>query len=179
MKRTLGKYFPGVVLIALVSIFTPTTAFASVTAAAPNTTPQSITSATFKVAPEASISGSTTTAYLTPTTTSNSQIIKVYFVNFGTININAFDYSTALASGSGSYTLTQCPVNQTFTTPTTCSSGVTNSLASSGTGPALTVGQWVPIEITIAKKTSAVTVSSTVSSTVSNYQIRAGTKTVA
>ncbi len=175
MKRTLGKYFPGVVLIALMSIFTPTTVYASVTAKASNSTAQSITSVTFKVAPEAT-TGGTATGIITWTAAANNANFYAYYVNTGTVNDTAFSWTVTHSVGTGTFTLNYCPVNTTFSSPTLCSNSSTpTTMPLTGTGPALTVGEWRPIHIKITKKNDAFTVASTVSGS----QIRAGTNTVA
>lgn len=175
MKRTLGKFFPGVVLIALVSIFTPTTVYASVTAKASNSTAQSITSVTFKVAPETTTSG-TATGIITWTAGANNANFFAYYVNTGTVDDAAFSWTVTQTVGGGGHTLNSCPVNTTFSTATLCSDSSTpTTMALTGTGPALAVGEWLPIHIKINSKNNAFTAASTVSGS----QIRAGTNTVA
>ena len=177
MKRTLGKFFPGTILVALVSIFTPTTAFASVTATAPNTTPQSITSATFKVAPETT-TGGTATGIITRTAPLGNDEFFLYYVNTGTINDTAFNWTVTQTIATGGFTLDFCPINKTYSSPTLCSdNSIPTSMALTGTnGPALTVGQWRPIHIKIKKSGDTFTFASSVSAA---SQIRAGTNTVA
>lgn len=175
MKRTLGKFFPGVVLIALVSIFTPTTVYASVTAKASNSSAQSITSVTFKVAPETTTSG-TATGIITWTAGANNANFFAYYVNTGTVNDNAFSWTVTHTVGTGGFTLDFCPIGTTYSSATLCSDSSTpTSMALTGTGPALTVGQWRPIHIKISKKNDVFTAASSVSGS----QIRAGTNTVA
>lgn len=60
----------GVVLIALVSTFTPTTVYVSLTARAANSTAQAMTSVTFKVDPE-STAGGVATGIITWTAPAN------------------------------------------------------------------------------------------------------------
>jgi len=85
MKRTLGRYFPGAILLALVSILSPTTAYASVTAKVSNTTAQSITSGTFQVAAEGTPSGTVTGQLSLPSVDKTTGVL-MYLVNFGSIN---------------------------------------------------------------------------------------------
>jgi len=173
MKRTLGRYFPGAILLALVSILSPTNAYASVISKASNSTAQSITSVTFKVTPETTTNGSAAGTVTLTAATPNSDTF-AYFVNTGTVNVKAFSWTITHSVGTGTFTLDACPVNTTYSLPT-CSDGSTPiTLATSGTGPALTVGQWRPIHILIKTKTDAFTVASTVSGS----QIRTGTNTV-
>ena len=175
MKRTLGKYFPGVILLALVSIFTPTTVYASVTSKASNSTAQSITSVTFKVAPEATTSG-TATGIITWTAGAANANFFSYYVNTGTVNVAAFSWTVTQTVGTGGFTLDFCPIGTTYSSATLCSDSSTpTTMALTGTGPALTIGQWRPIHIKITKKSDAFTAASTVS----GAQIRAGTNTVA
>ena len=177
MKRTLGKYFPGVVLIALVSIFTPTAAFASATAKASNSTVQSFKSAIFSVAPEAT-TGGTATGIITRTAPLNTDEFFFYYVNTGTINDTAFNWTVTQTIATGGFTLDFCPINKTYSSPTLCSdNSIPTSMALTGTnGPALTVGQWRPIHIKIKKSGDTFTFASSVSAA---SQIRAGTNTVA
>ena len=176
MKRTLGRYFPGTVFLALVSILSPTNAYASVIAKASNSTAQSILSATFKVAPEV-LSGDQTTGPLTLSSGVNGTDYYRFFKNIGTVDVKTFSWNITQTVATGSYTLDVCPVGQTFSTATSCSNSTfPTPLALSGiTGPALTVGQWQPIHLNISKKSDVFTVSSSVS----GAQIRIGTNTTA
>ena len=175
MKSTLGKYFSGVTLIALIAIFTPTAAFASATAKASNPSAHSISSVTFKVAPE-NTTGGTASGLLTWTANSTTDIY-FYYVNTGTIQVNSFNWTITRTVGSGGFTITKCPINTTFSTATRCSdsSTPTSMTATGTTGPTLTPGQWLPVYINITSKTDTFTGASTVS----RSQIRAGTNTVA
>ena len=175
MKRTLGNFFPGVLLIALLSIFTSTTVYASVTAKASNSTAQSITSVKFKIAPETT-TGGTAAGSITLTGSGPNSNMYMYYVNTGTVNDTAFSWTVARGVGVGTYTLNYCPVNTTFSTATQCSDlSVPTTMALTGTGPALTVGQWRPVHIKITTNGN----SFIFTSTVSGSQIRAGTNTVA
>ena len=175
MKRTLGNFFPGVVLIALISIFTPTTVYASVKASASNSIAQSITSVMFKIAPETT-TGGTATGIVTLTGVGANSNMYMYYVNTGTVNDTAVSWTVVHTVGVGGYTLNYCPVNTTFNTATQCSDlSAPVVMALTGTGPALTVGQWRPVHIKINTNGNAFTFASTVSGS----QIRAGTNTVA
>ena len=175
MKRTLGNFFPGVLLIALLSIFTSTTVYASVTAKASNSTAQSITSVKFKIAPETT-TGGTASGIITLTGVGANSDNYMYYVNTGTVNDTAFSWTVVHTVGFGGYTLNYCPVNTTFSTATRCSDASTPVvMALTGTGPALTIGQWRPVHIKINTSGNAFTFASTVSGS----QIRAGTNTVA
>ena len=175
MKRTLGKFFPGIILLALVSILSPTDAYASVIAKTSNSTAQTITSVTFKVAPEATTNG-TSTGLITWASSVNNTDFFAYYVNTGTVNTTAFSWTVAqTVVGAGSFTLDYCPINTTYSSPTLCSdSSAPTTMSLTGTGPALTVGQWRPIHMNIVKKSNTFTVASTVS----RSQIRAATNTV-
>lgn len=176
MKRTFGKFFPGVVLIALVSIFTPTTVFASVTAGASNSTAQSVKSAIFSVAPEAT-TGGTATGIITRTAAAANAEFFLYYVNTGNVDVTTFNWTVTQTITTGGFTLDFCPINKTYSSPTLCSDNSTPTImALTGTnGPALTVGQWRPIHIKIKKSGDQFTFASSVSTA----QIRAGTNTVA
>jgi len=182
MKRTLGRFFPGIILLALVSILSPTDAYASIIAKASNSMAQSITSVTFKVAPEA-ISGpglppptSNTTGLVTWNAVANGSDFYAFFKNTGTINVNGFSWIiTQTVVGNGTYSLDYCPLGLTYNSPTQCSDlTIPTLMGTSGTGPALTVGQWRPIHISIKKSGNTFTVGSSVS----RSDIRAGTNTV-
>ena len=175
MKRVLGRYFPGAILLALVSILSPTNAYASVIARAPNSTAQSITSVTFKVAPEAT-TGGTATGTISFTAGSKNAVTRFFYVNTGTVNILSFTRTITQTVAVGGFTLNACPINTTYSTNTTCSDGSTpTTITLTGTGPALTVGQWNPIQLIVAKASDAFTFASTVSGS----QIRAGSNTTA
>ena len=175
MKRTLGKFFPGVILLALVSILSPTNAYASVIGTASNSTAQSISTVTFKVAPQTTTGGSATGTVTLTAAAPNSDTF-AFYKNTGTVNVTAFSWTITRATGTGIFTLDACPVNTTFATPTSCSDTSTpTTIPSTGTGPALTQGQWRPIHIFIKTKTDAFTVASTVSGS----QVRTGTNTTA
>ena len=175
MRRTLGKFFPGAILFALVSILSPTNAYASVIAKASNSTAQSITSAIFSVAPESTTGGTAAGTVPLTAATPNSDTF-AFYKNTGTVNVTAFTWTITHSTGTGIFTLDACPVNTTFTSATACSDLSTpTTIALTGTGPALTQGQWRPIHIFIKTKNDVFTVASTVSTS----QIRAGTNTTA
>jgi hypothetical protein len=174
MKRTLGRFFPGVILLALVSILSPTNAYASVIASSGSPT-QSITSVTFKVAPETT-TGGIATGTISFTAGANNAVTRFFYVNTGTVNILSFTRTITQTVAAGGFTLNACPVNTTFSSNTTCSDASTpTTITLTGTGPALTVGQWSPIQLIVTKKNDAFTFASTVSGS----QIRAGTNTAA
>lgn len=179
MKRTLGRYFPGTILLALVSILSPTSAYASIIAKASNSTAQSITSAAWKVAPEI-LSTDSTTGIQSWTSTSKNQYLTGFYKNIGSLDVTGFSWSIiqTVVSGSGAYTLTSCRVNQPFNTTTgLCADGFAPSpLGLSGTnGPALTQGSVWPIQIKLTKSGNTFTYASSVSTA----NIRGGTNTVA
>ena len=175
MKRTLGKYFPGIVLVALIAILSPTNAYASTISRALNTTAQSFSTVNFKVAPELTTNGSGT-GIQTFTSGSNGVNYYFYYVNTGTVNVNSFTWTIIQTFGANPYTLNACPINTTFNSPAQCSDlSAPTTIALTGTGPALTLGQWRPIHLLINKKNDIFTAASTVSSS----QIRAATNTVA
>lgn len=84
MKRTLGRYFPGAILLALVSILSPTNAYASVISKASNSTAQSVQTGTFQVAAESAPNG-TVTGQRPLGSVDKSTGVLMYLVNFGTI----------------------------------------------------------------------------------------------
>ena len=136
MKRTLGKYFPGIVLIALVSIFTPTAAFASATAKASNSTAQSITSGTFRVAAEGAPTG-TVTAQLPLGSVDKNTGVLMYLVNFGTIKSMSETITPSPTPVSNKpYTLDYCLISPgtygVFTASpfTSCASGALTPICS-------------------------------------------------
>jgi len=184
MKRTLGRFFPGAILLALVSILSPTNAYASVIAKASNSSAQSIKTVTFQVAPELTTTGSATT--FTPfSSTSNGVSHDAYFVNFGTVDVKAFTWTFNQTAGTSPATLYACPINIIFkpsvlqcsdsSTPTTIATTSVGPAVLTGTGPALKIGEYYPIRLLINKKNDTFTVSSTVSGS----QIRNATNTVA
>lgn len=175
MKRTLGGLFPGVVLLALLSVLIPTTVYASSTAKASNGTAQSFQTVIFSVAPETTTNGSAT-GIITWTAPANNTDFYAYYVNTGTIAVNAFTWTVAHVSGGAGNTLNYCPIGTTFTLPNKCSDNSTpTAMAASGTGPALAVGQWRPIHFKINSNGAVFTAASTVS----RSQIRLATNTVA
>ena len=175
MKRVLGRYFPGAILLALVSILSPSNAYAGVIAKASNSPTQSISTVTFKVAPETTTNGSAT-GIVTLTAAANNSDTFAFFVNTGTVNVKAFSWTITQTIGVGTFTLDACPVNTTFSTATLCSdSSAPTTITLTGTGPALTIGQWRPIHIFIKTKNNAFSVASTVSGS----QVRNGTNTTA
>ncbi len=175
MKRTLGKYSPGVILLALLTLLLPTTVYASVTAKASNSSAESFTTVIFSVAPESTTNGSAT-GVITWTAPANNSNFFAYFVNTGTISVTAFSSTITNVSGNAGNTLDSCPIGTTYSTATLCSDSSTpTTLALIATGPALTVGQWLPIHIKINKIGAVFSAGSTVS----RSQIRAGTNTVA
>jgi len=184
MKRTLGKFFPGAILLALVSILSPTTAYASVTATAPNSTAQSILSGTFKVAPQTAapttqicpLPAVATTGVKTIPTGSNGLDFYYCYLNTGTLALTGFTRTITLVGGNGNNsTFDSCPVGKTYNNSTQCSDfTIPTTLSLTGTGPALSVGEWLPIHIFVSKSTATYTISSKVS----NSQIRSATNTV-
>ena len=175
MKTTLGKFFPGAILLALVSILSPTNAYASVIGTASNSTAHSITTVTFKVAPQITTGGTATGTVTLTAATPNSDTF-AFYKNTGTVNVTAFSWTITHSTGTGIFTLDTCPVNTTFSTPTTCSdASAPVTIPLTGTGPALTQGEWRPIHIFIKSKNDAFTVASSVSGS----QVRTGTNTTA
>lgn len=185
MKRTLGRYFPGAILLALVSILSPTSAYASVIAKVSNSTTHSVTSGTFKVAPQTAaqttqicpLPAVATTGVKTIPTGSNGLDFFYCYLNTGTLALAGFTRTITLVAGNGTgSTFDSCPVGKTYNNSTQCSDLSTPiTLSLTGTGPALLVGQWLPIHIFVSKSTATYTVSSTVT----NSQIRTATNTTA
>lgn len=152
-----------------------TPADANLGAQTSNGTAQSLSTVTFKVAPEATTNG-TATGIITWTAGAANANFYAYYVNTGTVNDAAFSWTVTRTVGTNSYTLDYCPTDTTFSSATLCSDSSTpTTMALTGTGPALAVGQWMPIHIKISKKNDAFTVAATVSAS----QIRTATNTVA
>ena len=183
MKRTLGRFFPGAILLALVSILSPTNAYAGVLAKASNSTAQSISTVTFKVAPgtfpafaNTGITQNIPNTAITLSATSNNFDGYAFFNNTGTIAVTSFSWTFLRTAGNGVDSFDYCPVNNTFISATNCTNSfLPSTMALTGVQFAVPAGQLVAIHFNFKKSTDVYTMSSTVS----RSQIRSGTNTTA
>ena len=118
----------------------------------------------YSVAPEGTTSGTSNGALVWSSVASGSNLY-FYYRNTGDFPIAAFSWSITRTSGTGSFTVYKCPINTTFTSSTLCSDSSTpTSMNKTGTGPALTPGQWLPVLIRTTVASSSYSASSTISS---------------
>ena len=148
---------------------------ANLSAKAFNISATSLKTGIFAVAPETTTTGTATAIISLTSTTTNNVDYSEYYVNTGNINVATFTYTVTHTVGTGAYVLDACPVGKTYTSPTVCSDASTPIVIPlTGTGPALTPGQWYPIHLHINRKNDVFTVASSVSQS----QIRAAVNTV-
>jgi len=150
---------------------------ANLSAKTNNTPAMSWKTGIFSVAPETSTNVAiATTGVKSIPAGSGGLDFFFYYLNTGTIDISAFTRTITLTAGNGNGSLVNsCPVGTTYNTPTQCSNlSAPTTITLTGTGPALSVGQWQPIHIFVNKNTAAYTIASKVTSS----QLRAPVNSV-
>lgn len=175
--RVIEKVIATLLCLPFLLIISITPADANLSANTNNTTAMSWKTGIFSVAPETStnIAVATTGIKSIPAGSGGLDFF-FYYLNTGTINISAFTRTITLTAGNATgSTFDSCPIGKTYNNPTQCSDfSAPTTITLTGTGPALSAGQWQPIHIFVNKNTAAYTIASNVTSS----QLRAPVNSV-